>query len=289
MYLGSKPRFERNRCTERTVPRTFLELEACWRQGRCRPFDERGNPEGHASTGFAEWQRTPSTRLRPLPCLRSSRFEPYLVLPAAPTTPLYDEAFQGYGKNKIQHTVHLLAAGFAFSVLSRGFLVHFPHPPSSARLVWDVAGVAADLEPYPEPLRLGTVARVPSQRASNNALYLRFLAWLSTAYGGRYGGADELTRGQVPDPGHASGGASGSGASSSFVSSDGDGHGDGDGAAKIRTPLSVTHICEGTTEHMTRTERDRLKRKRAAAEAKQKSNEAVGSSKALAGVDGSLK
>lgn len=46
--------------------------------------------------------------LHPIPCFRSNRYEPYLLLRrCAPTLPPFAEAFTGYGKNKIQHVAHL--------------------------------------------------------------------------------------------------------------------------------------------------------------------------------------
>ena len=36
---------------------------------------------------------------------------------AGPPTPLYDERFTGYGKNKIEHVTHLRWAGWRFAVL----------------------------------------------------------------------------------------------------------------------------------------------------------------------------
>ena len=304
------------------MPRNFLELQACWREHRCRPFDEFGNPEGHASTNYAAWQRTPGSELRRLPCLRSNRYEPYLVLPMAPTTPLYAEVFQGYGKNKIQHTVHLFAAGFSLSVLSRGFLVHFPHGASTARMIWDVPGVAAPPVPPAPPsggdpagagaaLPIGysssnaaadeepfagrnrhkvAVARakaVPSQRASNNALYLRFLDWLTVSYGGHYGGADELTREQTPDTGSSSSssgsstssGRTSSGDSSSDSISSGNEvleRGETGNVASPQKPLRVMHICGDTQQHLTWTERDRMMKQQKAKLAKEMRERAAG-------------
>ena len=60
-----------------------------------------------------------------------------MVLPVSPTTPMFEEAFHGYGKNKIQHVVHLRYVGFEFSVLAHAFVIHFPHPKSAARLSWE--------------------------------------------------------------------------------------------------------------------------------------------------------
>ena len=59
-----------------------------------------------------------------------------MVLPVSPTTPMFEEAFHGYGKNKIQHVVHLRYVGFEFSVLAHAFVIHFPHPKSAAKDRW---------------------------------------------------------------------------------------------------------------------------------------------------------
>ena len=178
-----KPKFQQNQCTIDSVPQDFGSIRTCWSSGLCRPFDLGGNPEGHASTGYNFFFQN-KEMLRPLPCFRSNRFEPYLVLPMGSATPLYEEEFRGYGKNKIQHTVHLLAIGFTFSVLSEAFVIHFPHARSEARLTWDVSGGATE-----------ATSSAPSQRVVSNNLYLRYLDWLSLTYGGDFGGADELHRG----------------------------------------------------------------------------------------------
>lgn len=46
-------------------------------------------------------------------------------------TPLYR-----YGKNKVQNIVHLRVAGYAFVVLGRGFVTHFPHQRSASKHHW---------------------------------------------------------------------------------------------------------------------------------------------------------
>jgi len=50
---------------------------------------------------------------------------------------MFNEAFTGYGKNKIEHIMLLRAKGFKFSVLPRVFSVHLPHPKSKAKRQWD--------------------------------------------------------------------------------------------------------------------------------------------------------
>ena len=72
---------------------------------------------------------------RPIPCFDSARYEPYLVLANTPAV-RFDARFAGYGKNKIEQITRLRYAGYAFSVLPLGFLVHAPHPWSSSKRRW---------------------------------------------------------------------------------------------------------------------------------------------------------
>merc|ERR1712216_673500 len=52
-------------------------------------------------------------------------------------TPLFDERFVGYGKNKIQWIQHLRLRGFTFHVMPKVFVVHCPHEESAARHSWE--------------------------------------------------------------------------------------------------------------------------------------------------------
>jgi hypothetical protein len=90
--------------------------------------------------------------IKTVQCFDSFRYEPYVVLRWCPAgqsepqrigqsapqriAPYYDERFHGYGKNKIQHVVHLRAMGYQFAILPEGFFVHFPHPKSKAKKRW---------------------------------------------------------------------------------------------------------------------------------------------------------
>ena len=235
--------FERNRCTEAAMPRNFSGLQQCSAEGRCQPFDAAGNPEGHASTGFEMWFGKPTPGLRALPCFRSNRFEPYLVLPAAPAVPLYEELFAGYGKNKIQHTVHLLAAGFTFSVVQRGFVLHFPHERSTNRLIWDVRGNASTPS-------LGD-SGAPSQRSVNDQIFRRFLRWCSSTYGGNFEGSSEELNLDA-GPFNLAGVSASFEKFSAFASSV-------PGRPALE-PRRRTQICKNTTESLTWTERQKRKR-----------------------------
>jgi hypothetical protein len=102
-------------------------------------FQADNNYDGHGTTRSTDWLAASSHWLapKPLPCFESSRYEPYLVLSTfGAATPLYDERFTGYGKNKISFVNHVRLAGFKFAVLPREFLMHYPHPKSSAKIAW---------------------------------------------------------------------------------------------------------------------------------------------------------
>ena len=54
------------------------------------------------------------------------KFEPYVIVPKS-LCPKYDERYSGFGWNKISHIMELDAAGFTFTVLPYGFIMHVPH------------------------------------------------------------------------------------------------------------------------------------------------------------------
>ena len=121
------------------------------------------------------WKNMNQRRFLELKCVSSERYEPYLVIPMSSATPLYEEKFVGwvlpklnldsylkllvailrfyscswpsfallrsfrYGKNKIQHTMHLRAKGFRFKVLSMAFVTHYPHLASDSRIIWSIS------------------------------------------------------------------------------------------------------------------------------------------------------
>ena len=118
-----------------TVPGTFGALVRCLEAESCIVFQGDNSATSHSTTDSAAWLT--ETAVRPIPCFKSNRYEPYFIVRTSPAvTPRYDERFAGYGKNKIQHVTHLRKIGFAFAVLPRAFLVHVPHPKSAAKDEW---------------------------------------------------------------------------------------------------------------------------------------------------------
>jgi hypothetical protein len=69
--------------------------------------------------------------------MRSTRYEPYVILPRLPSTPNYHEGFNGYGKNKIQFIMHLRFLGFRFNVLPFAFVTHMQHSKSGLKEQWE--------------------------------------------------------------------------------------------------------------------------------------------------------
>ena len=121
---------------EIVMPPDFAALQTCLGAKDCVVFDGEYNPQGQASTDVKAWRSQPAGATRRVPCITSERYEPYVVLQRDEATPLFDERFTGYGKNKVQLIVHLRRAGYAFEVVARGFVIHFPHHASDAKHHW---------------------------------------------------------------------------------------------------------------------------------------------------------
>ena len=118
------------------MPATFAALRGCMDATDCVVFDGEYNPQGQASTDVASWLALNPGATRRVPCITSERYEPFVALRRSEATPSFDERFSGYGKNKVQLAVHLRKAGFAFAVLGRGFVTHFPHQRSASKHHW---------------------------------------------------------------------------------------------------------------------------------------------------------
>ena len=73
--------------------------------------------EAHGTTDTNQWFRQKKNSLREVKCIKSSRWEPYLVLRMCSALPPYQESFTGYGKNKVSHIIHLTAASYTFKVI----------------------------------------------------------------------------------------------------------------------------------------------------------------------------
>ena len=63
-----------------------------------------------------------------IPCFKSYKQEPYVVVKQSSHLPLFDERFINYGKDKISWIENLRYDGYAFAVLRNAFAVDIPHP-----------------------------------------------------------------------------------------------------------------------------------------------------------------
>nr|XP_002128775.1 LARGE xylosyl- and glucuronyltransferase 2-like [Ciona intestinalis] len=107
------------------VPQTKSVLHKQIDRGVFTSFRSYMWPQGHAATNFSRWK----TAKEAYPVRWETNFEPYVVVKKQ-NLPLYDQAFIGFGWNKISHIIELDAAGYQFVVLPFGFIIHIPHAPS---------------------------------------------------------------------------------------------------------------------------------------------------------------
>ena len=101
-----------------------------------RPFQIGVNWQGHSSTGYQAWITQDSHTLMPINCFHWDRYEPYLVVRYCRDTPPFQEAFTGYGQNKISWIRHLRDLGWRMLRMGSGFCLHVPHNTSPAYKTW---------------------------------------------------------------------------------------------------------------------------------------------------------
>jgi hypothetical protein len=106
------------------------------RKLKLKPFQASQNPQGHSSTRYKSWFSQGAEQLVPIKCVLSGRYEPYLVVRNCRDTPPFQEAFTGYGQNKISWIKHLRVLDFKMFRIGDGFCVHVPHGASTAKKLW---------------------------------------------------------------------------------------------------------------------------------------------------------
>lgn len=82
-----------------TMPLTKPDLLERIKDGQVTVFDPK-NPRGHGSTMYDLWEAQATGSVAKIPCLKSDRYEPYLVVQHCRELPPCQEQFTGYGKNK---------------------------------------------------------------------------------------------------------------------------------------------------------------------------------------------
>jgi hypothetical protein len=90
---------------------------------------------GQSSTRYQTWAHQNANSLMPINSMHCM-YEPYLVVRYCRDTPPFQEAFTGYGKNKISWIWHLRGLGYQLFQVGSAFSVHVPHTKSSAYSKW---------------------------------------------------------------------------------------------------------------------------------------------------------
>lgn len=144
------------------TPRTKTQLLACMQSQQCSAFYSHRALETHSSTDTARWLGYEHPIPYSIRCFQSVRYEPYVVLQRGRDAPRYNEAFTGYGKNKIEYINHLRFSGYKFRVLPKGFVIHMPHAQSLDKSRW--------------------LSRKTGHKQSMDRLFVEFKQWLEDSY-----------------------------------------------------------------------------------------------------------
>ncbi|KAL7534472.1 hypothetical protein ACHAWF_004846 [Thalassiosira exigua] len=164
-------------CGERNVPRMPRdkeELMTLVAKRQASTFDPT-NAGGHGSTRYLTWRDQARGTYADLPCVKSNRYEPYLVVRRCDALPPFQEGFTGYGKNKMTWAMHLRRAGYLFTQVGGAFLVHYPHLDSKSRLEWNKH---PKVEKGHSINEVGDVDLLSFKRARVDSLFLDFKDWL---------------------------------------------------------------------------------------------------------------
>jgi Glycosyl-transferase for dystroglycan len=128
-------------CPENNIPvmpTTRIDLLRSIFNHEVSQFDP-SNRGGHGSTRYKEWlsQNNETVEMIPIECVKSRRYEPYLVFRYCHDLPPFQPSFTGYGKNKMTWILQLLRSGWTLQQVSHAFVVHYPHLDSPSRFVWN--------------------------------------------------------------------------------------------------------------------------------------------------------
>ena len=138
---------------------------------------------------YKEWLLQEDGSLLEIPCLKSNRYEPFVVVRYCRDLPPFQEAFSGYGKNKMSRMMHLVRSGYTFSQLGVAFLVHYPHLDSQSRQHWNEAPDQLKVYGVNDKEHLSPLIRKPNatdsglelkkfKRGQIDEIFVRFRKWL---------------------------------------------------------------------------------------------------------------
>lgn len=191
---------ERENCKEKEqtndVPSTMDDLRPLLDSEDVGVFDLESNWNGHGSTSYKTFLLQNDGELFDLPCINSNRYEPYLAFRYCSDLPPFQEAFTGYGKNKMTWAMHLRRSGYDFAQVGGAFVCHYPHFRSKAKLSWDyipnlnvsdVLAVSVEARKAAKQNRFNVVEKkdmirgvdwTQTKRGKGDLLYLDYRKWL---------------------------------------------------------------------------------------------------------------
>lgn len=180
------PAFQLNRqckewreCPEKNIPMmpkdkaTLLDLMV--EKHQANAFDPT-NAGGHGSTLYREWLDQDAQDILEIPCVKSNRYEPYLVFRYCYDLPPFQDSFTGYGKNKMTWIMQLRRSGYKFSQLGESFVVHYPHLDSKARMHWNGGSKGQQLRRKPQKSQY-----LDYKRGQIDKRFLEFRSWLEAS------------------------------------------------------------------------------------------------------------
>ncbi|KAL7581558.1 hypothetical protein ACA910_022121 [Epithemia clementina (nom. ined.)] len=158
------------------MPKNRKELIRKLNKRQASRFDP-ANVGGHGSTRYRRWMNQNASQLLEISCFQSNRYEPYLVVRYCRDMPPFQEAFSGYGKNKLTWIMHLRRLGWRFWQIGGAFLVHYPHLDSPTRQLWNGGKNGRRLR-RPENDDNPNIDFQAFVRGQNDLKYLEFKKWL---------------------------------------------------------------------------------------------------------------
>lgn len=166
-------------CREMNVPKMPYvkdELVDLMMKHQANAFDP-SNRGGHGSTRYKDWLLQSEDELVPIDCVKSNRYEPYLVFRLCNELPPFQESFTGYGKNKMTWMMQVRRTGYQLMQLGGAFAVHYPHLDSTARMHWN-GGVDGSQLPKPHDTK---VDLSKFKRGQVDETFVAFRHWLATS------------------------------------------------------------------------------------------------------------
>ena len=169
------------------MPETQPELYTVLKSKKAHMFDPT-NKGGHGSTRYKDWLVDQEEgELLEIDCILSNRYEPFVVVRYCRQLPPFQEAFSGYGKNKMTWMMQLIRSGYGLAQIGGAFLVHYPHLDSKSRMHWNEAPkelVVKNQEGKPQFIRrpeqkdAGVVDFGNYKRGQVDATFVEFRNWL---------------------------------------------------------------------------------------------------------------